>query len=472
MKKKSGKKWIVVLFLLIGLAVPFSYLGYVDFIFRVVEREAPEITIDSLPPMVGGEKLPLHFIVKDSPAGLRSVTLQALQAGEAQDLLREEYPFKPAQVNLDKTVEFDPTRLKEGEVEFVLTARDRSFWGNEKTVRTRVTVDRSKPKLEILSRQHNLNEGGTGLVLFKAEDNSEIFSGVKINGRIFPAFKAEAFDQGFKAQPVFFSFFALPVSSRGRAEKIEIFARDVAGNLSTQDLPFRLKPYKQKTETLQLSEKFISEKSEPLYAEYRALSGQDAANDPVSHFRAVNEGYRKYLAGELEKLMSHPRAERMFDGTFQRLPNAAQKSSFAELRTYQFNGADAGASLHEGLDLASLEHAEVPAAQGGVVIFARPFGIYGNAVVIDHGCGLTTLYGHLSSTAVKEGDEVKLGQTIGRTGATGLAGGDHLHFEIRVHGVSVAPVEWWDPQWWNERVMNRFEAAKTELGLSTAKPLQ
>jgi len=70
-------------------------------------------------------------------------------------------------------------------------------------------------------------------------------------------------------------------------------------------------------------------------------------------------------------------------------------------------------------------------------------GIYGNCIVIDHGFGLQSIYGHLSEFLVKKGDDVKKGQIIGKTGSTGLAGGDHLHFTMQIDGVQVNSVEWW-----------------------------
>ena len=79
--------------------------------------------------------------------------------------------------------------------------------------------------------------------------------------------------------------------------------------------------------------------------------------------------------------------------------------------------------------------------------------------MIDHGLGVQSLYGHLSTTDVKEGDMVEKGQAIGRTGTTGLAGGDHLHFTMLVNGVAVNPVEWWDPHWMEDRVFRKIREA-------------
>ena len=68
-------------------------------------------------------------------------------------------------------------------------------------------------------------------------------------------------------------------------------------------------------------------------------------------------------------------------------------------------------------------------------------------MILDHGLGLFTLYGHLNSIDVKAGDAVEKRQIIGKTGETGLAAGDHLHYGVYLDGVAVLPVEWWDAKW-------------------------
>ena len=103
--------------------------------------------------------------------------------------------------------------------------------------------------------------------------------------------------------------------------------------------------------------------------------------------------------------------------------------------------------MHLGFDLAVTAHVPVLAANAGTVVTPSWLGIYGNCVIIDHGLGVQSLYGHLSSFDVKVGDKVAKGQQLGRSGMTGLAGGDHLHFTMLVGGQPVNPVEWWDPHW-------------------------
>ena len=96
--------------------------------------------------------------------------------------------------------------------------------------------------------------------------------------------------------------------------------------------------------------------------------------------------------------------------------------------------------MHEGIDLGAAYGSPIAAAAAGVVIYAGWEGGYGNLVVIDHGGGLATAYGHQSRIAVSVGQSVSQGETIGYVGSTGHSTGPHLHFEVRVNGQAVDPL--------------------------------
>ena len=146
-----------------------------------------------------------------------------------------------------------------------------------------------------------------------------------------------------------------------------------------------------------------------------------------------------------------------WDGGFIALPRAQRRAGFADHRTYMHNGNKIDEEVHLGVDLASLMHAPVPAANNGRTVFADWEGIYGNTVVIDHGFGLLSLYSHLSQISTRVGDLVSKGDIIGNTGMTGLAGGDHLHFSMIVGNVFVNPYEWWDAAWIRNNITSKLE---------------
>ncbi len=100
--------------------------------------------------------------------------------------------------------------------------------------------------------------------------------------------------------------------------------------------------------------------------------------------------------------------------------------------------------FHAGIDIAADYGSDINAAAEGIVITAGALPGYGKAVIVSHGHGLSTLYGHISSTVAKEGQKVKKGQLIARVGSTGRSTGPHLHFEVRINDTPVDPLKYLD----------------------------
>jgi murein DD-endopeptidase MepM/ murein hydrolase activator NlpD len=148
-------------------------------------------------------------------------------------------------------------------------------------------------------------------------------------------------------------------------------------------------------------------------------------------------------------------------GRFLRLPKSAPRARFADHRKYTYKGKVIDQQVHLGVDLASLKRSPVPAANNGVIVFADRLGIYGRTVFIDHGFGLFSMYAHLNQIAVKAGQKISKGDILGKTGNTGLAGGDHLHFSILIHDTFVNPVEWWDAAWIKNNISSKIDMVKT-----------
>ncbi len=98
--------------------------------------------------------------------------------------------------------------------------------------------------------------------------------------------------------------------------------------------------------------------------------------------------------------------------------------------------------FHSGIDIGAGYGSAIIAAESGTVVSSGNKGGYGKCVVLSHGSGLTTLYGHCSSLLVKAGDKVSKGQTIAKVGSTGVSTGNHLHFEVRVNGSTTDPLSY------------------------------
>jgi murein DD-endopeptidase MepM/ murein hydrolase activator NlpD len=181
----------------------------------------------------------------------------------------------------------------------------------------------------------------------------------------------------------------------------------------------------------------------------------------VDRFLLINRDLRKANYQKLAEVCRNTDNKMHWQGVFLRLPNSANRARYADHRTYFYQKKEIDRQVHLGIDLASLANSPVPAANTGVVVFAEPLGIYGGTVIIDHGLGLFSMYSHLSFIAVKAGDPVSSGGNLGRTGSTGMAGGDHLHFSVLINDTFVNPVEWWDKKWIQNNVLSKIEQVKS-----------
>ncbi len=126
------------------------------------------------------------------------------------------------------------------------------------------------------------------------------------------------------------------------------------------------------------------------------------------------------------------------------------------MRNYVYHGKKIDRQVHLGFDLSDVQNGPVKAANDGRVVWANNLGIYGSCIVLDHGYGLQSIYGHLRELDVKEGDIVQKGQKMGIAGETGLAGGVHVHFSMQIDGVQINPREWWDEHWIRDRILSKL----------------
>ena len=316
------------------------------------------------------------------------------------------------------------------------------------------------PRLTVLSEQHYVNHGGTEMVVYRVTPN-DVESGVIVDNQVYPGFPAAGAGISGADEAMRVAFFAL-LHDQELDAPMQLFARDPAGNEARDDFDRRTFPKVFRRRQITVGNNFI-QRVVPAIAEQsdtaRVLLEGIPKDDLVTQYVRINADLRQENENYLLALAKKTQPHLLWQGSFRQLGNSQVESSFADHRTYLYNGQAIDQQVHLGFDLAVTANVAILASNHGVVVHADFLGIYGNCVVIDHGMGLQSLYAHLSSIGVRVGDAVKQGREIGRSGRTGLAGGDHLHFTMLLHGHPVTPLEWWDPHWIGDRITRKIARA-------------
>jgi len=431
-------KKLVFVFLLMVIAIGAG-AGYLF----LTDRTKPEISLtpDS---EVAAPKREFTASLRDTGSGLKSTKVVVSQGDKQITLLDQTYASPIKEVT--EKFSLEPAGLRDGPFTLTVTATDRSFGnfgsGNTTVLTKTLTLDTIPPRIEVTSLAHNVRQGGVGAVSFSLSEDPEV-AGVLVGDELFPAFKM---DNGR-----YFGLYVFPYDMDPKMFVPKIKAVDKAGNEALTSFRFTAIPRKFRQDKINISDNFLESKM-PQY--YNIITD---TRDNLQIYLRVNNDLRRENSVFLHDLGRKTAPRMLWDKkAFMRLPNAAPKAGFGDQRTYYYQGKEIDHQTHMGVDLASLEGATVPAANSGKVVFAGFFGIYGETVIIDHGLGLQTLYAHLRQIDVKEGQEVKKGDPIGKTGTTGLAGGDHLHFGVLVFGHETSPIEWWDQHWIDDNILNKL----------------
>jgi murein DD-endopeptidase MepM/ murein hydrolase activator NlpD len=348
--------------------------------------------------------------------------------------------------------------LKSGAARIIVTAAHpvlRGIRTVESTAVRDVQVRLERPRVSVVSTHHFLNLGGTEMVLYRVSPE-DVDSGVLVGDLEYPGFPAT----GARGEGVTITDPALRVAfyallyDQSVNTPVRVFARDAAGNTARADFDFRIFPKPFKRSRIELDDKFL-DRVVPAILE--GTTEVKPEGDTLAKFLVINGELRRKNAEKIASFAKQTSPEMLWGGVvFHPFTNSAVESAFADQRTYIYKGKEVDKQTHLGFDLASIAGSPVVASNRGKVLFAEELGIYGNCVIIDHGMGVQSLYAHLSSISVKAGDLVDKQQTLGKSGMTGLAGGDHLHFTMLVNGRMVTPVEWWDQHWIQDRILRKL----------------
>jgi murein DD-endopeptidase MepM/ murein hydrolase activator NlpD len=455
-RSESGRVLVLALLLIVLLAL-------VGFLALAAFRAgpSPEISVKR-PGSSIGKKTPVGVTVSEPVRGLSTVRVELVQGDRVERLAEKAYSPRSAwsfwggKTDRDELA-LDVGRgaikgLKAGKATLRVTAGRAPAWFRRPAPavsETSFEVRLTPPSLGVTSTFHYARQGGAEVVTYRVGESS-VRDGVRSGSLWFPGFPLPGAGKQDR-----FAFFALPHDLADPAT-VKLAAADDAGNEAEVAFLDQFAPRKPVEATMSLSDAFLNKVVSAILSGTPDLADRGGL---LENFLAINRELRNTNAESLVELASRSRPEFLWSTTFLPMINAKVTAPFAERRTYVYQGRVVDHQVHLGFDLAATKAVQVPASNDGVVVLARFFGIYGNAVVVDHGYGLQSLYGHLSTIDVKEGQAVKRGEILGRTGDTGLAGGDHLHFSILLGGQPVNPQEWWDGHWIRDRIARKLGGA-------------
>ena len=444
-------RWFFGLIVLAALAfgAVYYYAGTVD--GPAITINQPSVigqggTLDVTVDAPGGELTALNIHVEQKG---RSIPVLDIASAPADALATEGDRVRVTRPIGKKTLpqlESGPATLKVSASRPVLRGLREVSSELSRDIQVRLTP----PRVAVVSTHHYVNQGGAEMIVYRVTP-PDVDSGVRVGDVAYPGFPASGARMNDPELKV--AFFALLYNQPPDAP-MEVFARDVAGNEARAQFEHRVFPKKFRNSRIPLDDRFLSRVVPAILQSSPQL--QVSANDLLPAFLKINNDLRRANNDTIAALARKTGNAILWEGAFQPLGGSQVESSFADFRTYLYGAKEVDRQVHLGFDLAKTANAPVTAANNGKVLLAEEQGIYGNIVVVDHGMGVQSLYAHLSSFAVKDGDIVTKGQTLGSSGQTGLAGGDHLHFSMMVNGRFVNATEWWDAHWIEDRIMRKL----------------
>jgi murein DD-endopeptidase MepM/ murein hydrolase activator NlpD len=397
-----------------------------------------------------GQATPVSIHVQDKH-GLNKVNAIFEQNGaQYPAALQITGPDRDSTINLVIGTKATP-QLKDGKAKLVIEATSSGFGHGTTRIERDVNIVTQAPTVSADSDQHYLYKGMADLATLNVT-GAYSAAGVRVGDQTFRAWPMPG------GKPGLFSLYAFAWNMPDGTTPV-VFASNGAGNDVTTPLtvifPKKEQPVYTKHE-IQVTDQFMNKVIGEL--------DPNGKGDPVARFVKINSEMRKANNKTLSDLRLKTADHWLFSQAFQRQPHSQAEATFADMRTYIYHGQKIDEQTHLGYDLAVTQHVGVEASNDGRIVWAAPLGIYGNCIVVDHGYGLQTIYGHMSRIDVHEGDMVKKGQIMGLSGMTGMAGGDHIHFAMQLDGIQIDPKEWWDPHWIQDHIARRVDLPGFSVG--------
>ena len=298
--------------------------------------------------------------------------------------------------------------LQAGAARLAVTATRPVLFGlrTRETIASRdISVVLTPPRVSVVSTHHFINHGGAEFVVYRSTPPDAV-SGVRVGDQFYPGFPAAGAGVPNADPSLKVAFFAL-LWSQDLNTPIELYARDEAGNEAVAGFDHRVFPKPMLRSRIELSDPFLEKVVTEILGHTPDLKSAGQGEDRLASFLSHQPRAAAKNADEIIAIASHTSPSMLFKGPFLQLGNSKVESKFADHRTYFYQDKEVDQQVHLGFDLAVTANVPVLAENDGIVLRADYLGIYGNCVIIDHGLGVQSLYGHLASFEVKAGDRVE-----------------------------------------------------------------
>lgn len=396
----------VTLLLLILIASAIYFSPY------YLDKTPPQVKIEGIKEKTGYREV-IEFAVdsRDERIGIKEIKVLIDESNLEFKKRLDQHPKQHREI-----VKINTSEYSDGQHKLLIEVVDASWHHNHNNIEFEILFDNTSPQIELTLKPESVVQGNT-LMIF-ASSNEAL---VNIKGRVFER-TTEFYRNRTKTEdrPYYRSLIGISVNQEpGRyvlnitAEDKAITTRNRAGNRSERQKIVQV-----------IKGKF--EKGVVLLPEdkRRLLTDNEA---------------RKIDYTKRAKAYSQFEPRQLWQGKSIRPAKGRISSNFGKRRVYE-NGVRR--STHLGIDIAEVIGTPVKASNSGIVVLAEKLPISGNAVIINHGQKLFSVYYHLNTIHVHKGEKVKKRQLIGEIGTTGQSTGPHLHWGAQVDGVSVNPAEW------------------------------
>ena len=452
MKFINNKSSIKGLWIYVGLIVFLMLVVFLLF-SSMFERNAPKIKVQN--EIYWNFQNPINVVITDDTK-IKSYEIVFVDGDKKLKLetkvIKDENGIIELEVLPPQFDEFYKPKDGSLKIDVYDTSKWNFFKGNQTISHSKIIIDKKSPVANVITNSYLLRQGGSGVIIVEINDENLKDYYISFNDKeIFELFP-------FYKKNYFISIITWPIDIK-EFKKVNVVAVDLAGNKTEAKVPFYIKEFKEKVDNIKISDDFVNNISKHVLEN----SDMNVPSSIVDIFIKTNKELREKNVKTIREVVKKNLVNDMktsFDiKPFVRLPNAATFAQFGERRHYFYGEEKIDEAWHLGMDWASVKRAEVQVTNPGKVIFKDYLGIYGDTVIIDHGLGVGTLYAHTSSINVEVNDEVKAGQHIANTGATGAVFGDHLHFGVLVQGIEVNPNEWLDYTWMKTNVTKTINDA-------------